>query len=110
MPKVKLFDKEHGTYRFKCPAGHDHFINTNIPNHLNAQWNFNGDLEKPTFTPSMLERSGYFVDSNLKGDEEWLKANSYQCHFVITDGNIYFCDDCSHDLKGQTIELLEIKD
>lgn len=109
MAKVKLFDKEHGTYKFKCPAGHWHYINTNVPNHQNAQWSFNGDVNKPTFTPSVRERTGYFVDPNVKGDEDWLKNNSYQCHFIITDGKIHFCADCSHDLKGQTMDMLEIE-
>lgn len=110
MAKVKLFDAEHGTYRFRCPAGHDHFINTIVPNQQAAQWGFNGNLDKPTFTPSVNERAGRFVDVNIKGNEEWLSdpANSYQCHFIITDGFIYFCGDCSHDLKGQTLELPDL--
>lgn len=108
MAKVKLFDAEHGTYKFKCPAGHWHYINTKVPNHKNAQWSFNGNLDRPTFSPSVNERTGYFVDPNVKGDEDWLKENSYHCHFIITDGKIYFCEDCSHHLKGQTLEMLEV--
>jgi hypothetical protein len=108
MAKVKLFDEKNGTYKFKCPAGHWHYINTKVPNHLNAQWNFNYNVDKPTFTPSINERTGYFVDPNTKGDEDWLKNNSYHCHFIITNGKIQFCGDCSHDLKNKTIEMLEI--
>lgn len=109
MAKVKLHDEKHGTYKFKCPAGHWHYINTIVPNQQNAQWNFNGDVNNPTFTPSINERTGYYVDPNIQGDEEWLKKNSYHCHFVITDGKIHFCGDCSHGLKGQTINLPELE-
>ena len=108
MAKVKLYDEQHGTYKVKCPAGHYHYINTNVPNQQNAQWKFNGDLEKPTFTPSINERTGYYVDKDVKGDEDYLRDNSYHCHFVITDGKIYFCGDCSHGLKGMTMELPDI--
>lgn len=106
--KAILFDPDHGTIRIKCPAGHDHYINTKVPNQQNAQWNFNGDFEKPTFSPSINERTGYFVDPNTKGDEEWLKENSYHCHFFVNNGMIQFLNDCSHDLRGKTMELPDI--
>ncbi|OFY87840.1 MAG: hypothetical protein A3F72_02925 [Bacteroidetes bacterium RIFCSPLOWO2_12_FULL_35_15] len=110
MAKVKLYDKDHGTYYFRCPAGHDHYINTIVPNQQNAQWGFNGDVNNPTFTPSINEKAGRFVDVNVKGNEEWLSnpENSYHCHFIITNGKIKFCGDCSHELKNLTIELPEI--
>lgn len=107
--KAKLYDKKNGTIKIKCPAGHYHYINTIVPNQQNAQWTFNGNFEKPTFTPSINERTGTFVDPDVKGDPEWLKANSYHCHFIVTDGRIHFCSDCSHHLAGQKMELLEIE-
>lgn len=111
MAKTKLWDEKHGAYKIKCPAGHNHYINTNVPNQQNAQWAFNGNLDFPTFTPSINESTGYFVDPNIQGDEgdeEFIKQNSYRCHFIVTDGKIYFCPDCSHDLKGQTLDLPDI--
>ena len=110
MPKVKLCNEEFGTYRFKCPAGHEHFINTKKPNGQGAIWNFNGDTENPTFSPSINEKTGYFVDPNTKGDEDWLRDNSYHCHFIITNGHIYFCSDCSHSLKDMNVELPELEE
>ncbi len=106
MAKVKLFDEKNGTYMFKCPAGHWHYINTKVPNHLNAQWGFNGDVNNPTFTPSVNERTGYYVNPEMYADS---KEHSYQCHFIITDGKIHFCSDCSHGLAGQTVSLPEIE-
>ena len=55
-------------------------------------WQFNGDLEKPTITPSLLILYGNHGD---KG----------RCHSFVTDGKIKFLDDCTHELKGKEIEL-----
>lgn len=34
----------------------------------------------------------------------------YVCHSFVTDGQIHFIGDCSHSLKGKTVELPEYKD
>lgn len=56
------------------------------------RWEFNGDMEKPTFSPSMLV--------NGHDPEE-------RCHSFVTDGKIRFLDDCGteHELRGQTVDL-----
>lgn len=59
-------------------------------------WQFNGDLEKPTFTPSLLIRYEY-------GEER----KQVVCHSLIRDGRIQFLDDCTHALAGQTVDLEE---
>jgi len=105
MAKVKLVDNN-GMYKFRCPAGHWHYINTKTPNHSGAQWHFNGDVNNPTFTPSINERTGYYVDPELYPKT---KEYSYQCHFFITNGKIQFCSDCSHGLTGQTVDLPEME-
>lgn len=97
----------------KCPAGHHHYIHTKSKNGQGCAWSFNGDMEKPTFSPSINERTGWFVDPSLKNDpkadQEWLSENSYHCHFFVREGNIIFCGDCSHDLKGKTMPLPDIE-
>jgi len=55
-------------------------------------WSFNGDVYKPTFIPSMMARC------RLKGVE-------HVCHSFVTDGRIQYLGDCTHALKGQTIDL-----
>jgi len=57
-------------------------------------WDFNGDIFKPTFRASML------IAADL-GDP----PVPYVCHSFVTDGMIQFLDDCTHDLKGQTVEV-----
>lgn len=53
-------------------------------------WQFNGDFDKPTFTPSMLRSSPH---------------RDRVCHYFITDGKIQFCGDSTHHLSGQTVDL-----
>ena len=54
------------------------------------KWTWNGNMVKPTFTPSMLINKSH---------------PAKQCHSFVTDGNIRFLADCWHALKGQTVAL-----
>jgi hypothetical protein len=54
-------------------------------------WTWNGDTEKPTLRPSVLTN-----------------GHDFRCHSWINDGNAQFLDDCSHNLRGQTVELLNV--
>jgi hypothetical protein len=76
---------------FWCPGCHcGHGVWTSKPNHLGAQWIFNGDMVKPTFQPSLLLEA---------------VGKSPRCHSFITDGRIQFLPDCTHALAGQTVEM-----
>lgn len=55
------------------------------------RWTFNGDLDKPTISPSLLVQG------------------QYRCHSFIKDGQIQFLTDCDHQLAGQTVPLQEIE-
>jgi hypothetical protein len=84
-------------YGFDCPGCKEfHLIYTNHPS-PSKNWTFNGDLVKPTFSPSLLVRWG--ADPNRK-----------ICHSFIRDGKIEFLTDCTHQFAGKTLELPEIKD
>ena len=61
---------------------------------VNGRWKWNGSMEKPTFTPSMLVNKGF----------------PNQCHSVVTDGMIAFQSDCFHELKNQTVPLQPFTD
>lgn len=54
-------------------------------------WTWNGDLVSPTLRPSVLT-----------------KGHKFRCHSWINDGAAQFLGDCSHDMAGQTVELLEV--
>jgi hypothetical protein len=67
-----------------CPA-----CNTIHAFDLN-RWTFNGDYDKPTFSPSML----------VNHDDPMTR-----CHSFVKDGSIRFLGDCWHDMKNKTVEL-----
>lgn len=82
---------------FKCPGcGWRHLINTDPV--IKPCWTFNGDLERPTITPSINAWRDYTAPDRP----------SERCHSFVTDGRIRFLGDCTHALAGQTVDLPEI--
>lgn len=74
-----------------CKTEHPFIINSKSrPN-----WNWNGDFEKPTFSPSLL--------CNPSMPE-------HRCHLFLTDGKIHYLDDCHHELKNQVVDLPELNE
>jgi Family of unknown function (DUF6527) len=71
-------------------------------------WIFNGDLEKPTFSPSILVCGVEPVTEDercriLRGEE--IKPRPLVCHSFVREGRIEFLGDCTHALAGQTVDL-----
>jgi hypothetical protein len=82
-------------YTFKCPGCGYHHTPWTEAFEDQSVWGFNGDVDAPTFTPSILFRTG-----NSQGP--------VVCHSFVTDGKIQFLSDCTHNLAGKTVELPEI--
>ena len=61
-----------------------------------GNWTWNGDTEKPTLRPSILND---FREHDPEG-----MVN----HIWITDGRVIFLPDCTHELAGQTLDLLDV--
>lgn len=82
---------------FECPGcGNGHFVTVNgTLNESGASWDWNGSLDAPTFSPSLLV-NGHIPTS--------------RCHSFVRDGKIQFLDDCYHEMKGQTVEMIDMKD
>lgn len=55
-------------------------------------WSWNGDTERPTLKPSIRSRDGH-----------------HTCHTWVNDGKAQFLADCTHDLAGQTLDLLDVE-
>ena len=76
---------QHGggsTYFHWCPACERiHPLPTN-------GWTFNGDVNKPTFSPS------------FKHEAEWA-GKPWCCHYTLTNGVLTFYDDCTHAMRGE---------
>lgn len=57
-------------------------------------WTWNGDTEKPTLRPSIATSMG--------------RDGRIVCHSWVNDGRVQFLDDCTHALRGQTLDLLDV--
>ena len=77
-------------YTFWCPGCKSyHGVWVSRPNYLGAQWRFNGDMQRPTFTPSLHIGAG----------------TASVCHSFVRDGRIEYLPDCTHELSGKTVTL-----
>ena len=77
---------------------------------LPDSWNFDGNLEKPSFTPSFKREGIQRVFVGGKWTGEWKRDATgntipYLCHYVLTAGQINFQADCSHALSGKSVPL-----
>lgn len=97
---------------FFCPGCHRHHSIT--VGNANS-WNWNSNVDKPTFTPSVLVKSGHYAESydgtscwcthNEEFPDQVHKFTCEVCHSFVTDGRIQFLNDCTHALKGKTVDL-----
>lgn len=87
-------------YLFNCPGCGGHVVHVKpYKNGIGASWTWNGDLDKPTFRPSVLSKV-------IRADG----TISYVCHLWVTDGNLLYLNDCTHEYSGQMIEMEEIEE
>ena len=56
-----------------------------------GRWKFNRDMVKPTVSPSLLLHPS---------------KDTPRCHIFITDGKIKYLGDCTHELAGQTVDMI----
>lgn len=103
MAKIKIIHEENGliTAIFNCPACNDihafkyysdPFKYTNTDK---DPWKFNYNFDRPIIRPSISVDAG---NSNI----------NYKCHSYVEEGFIKYLDDCSHAMKGLSIELPDI--
>lgn len=92
-----LRDAEGGRLMFWCP-GCDCAHAIAHGDGPGPRWGWNGEAERPTFTPSVLVR----YDGADAGQDG---APPAVCHSFVTDGRIQFLSDCTHALAGQTVDL-----
>lgn len=83
MSKLQVL--EDGSHAFYCPG-------CEFYHRYDSRWTFNGNLDKPSFTPSLLNHYPGVTDRQ-------------RCHMYVTDGKMIFLSDCTHDLAGHTVEM-----
>ena len=117
MKNGKLRIAEDGMLSFYCPGCKCHH-SVYVDGSGHPVWGFNGNYERPTLTPSVLVTSGHFIsghtghcwcDYNKEHPEDPVPNWCYRCHSFITDGKIQYLSDCSHELAGQTVDMVEPK-
>lgn len=82
------------------------------------RWGWNGDMDKPTFTPSILVRYSCLSQAAADRDkafhekhgrhmspEELPYDEHHVCHSYVAGGRIQFLGDCTHALANQTVDL-----
>ena len=70
---------------------------------------WNGDIVKPTFTPSVIVRhTPTYTDKELEqlGQEQLVK--DIVCHSYITGGKIRYLSDTNHHLSGKTVDMVKV--
>jgi hypothetical protein len=84
---------------FWCP-GYDHSHRVQIGQGPGPRWDWNGDVDKPTFTPSVLVTWNEPSDTAGEGADE-SKDVQKRCHTFVAGGVIDFLGDCTHALRGK---------
>jgi Family of unknown function (DUF6527) len=112
--KAKPVKLVYGDGYFDCPIEEATHVELNFPGpvgklHLPVIlkgtrdgtncWTWNGDVDKPTLRPSILT-TGYTRNG---GDKP------VHCHTWVNDGQAQFLDDCTHELRGHTVDMLEVQ-
>jgi hypothetical protein len=80
--------------RFGEPGGDLHQI---VIEGSDYRWEWDGNLDAPTISPSLLVRGGWSDESTI-------------CHSFIKGGQWQFLGDCTHAMAGQTVPLPPLPD
>lgn len=59
-------------------------------------WTWNGSINSPSLMPSVL----------TEGSKE--DGSKFRCHSWIMDGKVVFLDDCTHEHKNCTVDLIDL--
>lgn len=91
----------YNTLAFCCPGciesdGNSglHILPVNTEGKKSPSWDWDGNLEAPTLTPSILTRTG--------------KDRERVCHSFLRAGVFEFLGDCTHSLAGQNVPMPDL--
>ena len=80
-----------------CPAcGFEHAFRVDLEGHgrhAHDVWEFDGNYENPTFSPSMLS------------NKDRTDQHKPLCHSFLREGVWQFLDDCTHDMAGSHVPM-----
>lgn len=113
----KLRDANDGGLMFWCcPCDRPHRVG--VGEGSGPRWTWNGDAERPTFSPSVLVTWEQWVPpattlemaGAIERGEIVQSRVPRTCHSFVTDGRIEYLGDCTHALAGQTVDLADWPD
>ncbi|QLL11687.1 DUF6527 family protein [Pseudomonas chlororaphis] len=101
-----------GSLWFECP-GCKQMHSIQHGSGPGPRWGWNGNVDTPTFTPSILVRGAQRVTEEehailMAGGH--VEPRPFVCHSFVTDGRIQFLGDCTHALAGHTVDLPDWED
>ncbi len=81
----------------KTVTGHAHWCPACEQVHiLPDSWKFNGDVDKPTFSPSFKHTFVRWSGGSTPNGIGMGQREQIVCHYIVTDGKIQFCADSWH--------------
>lgn len=104
MKLTKIVRGEDGAlygWAFTCPG-------CDRSHHVTTGWTFNGNVDRPTFQPSILVQGVEDITDEehariMAGEK--IEPRPYVCHSFVTDGRIQYLGDCTHAMAGTTVDL-----
>ena len=99
-----------------CP-GCNHAHRIQVGHGEGPRWTWNGNAERPTFSPSVSVRGiREDMDEKTQAAYDVLGPNQLHsalddprfrsvCHSFVKDGQMQMLDDCTHALAGQTVPI-----
>lgn len=97
----KILAKSNGNIFFECPA-------CEAPHGVNCGgghgpvWSWDGDVNKPTFSPSVLVSYTQYLTPEKNDNKK-----EHVCHSFVRGGRIEYLSDCTHELAGKAVDIPE---
>lgn len=119
VAKITVYNDVKETIVFLCPGcKKNHELP--IKGIGTVTWTWDGNIEAPTLSPSILTRYNKMTEKGESDYNSWYtngcKSEDAQafdsvevvCHSFLKAGKLEFLSDCTHELKGQTVSLPEL--
>lgn len=108
MSVMTAIDGDHTStsYWMWCPACDDAVRISNA-------WDWNGSLEKPTFSPSIKTTGVQWATTDgfhKKGHPRVATGKQTVCHSYLTNGIWHFLGDCTHEHANEEMAMVPIPD
>lgn len=113
-----IYEPRKGQLAYWCPGCQFlHILLVRTNSNKRPSWEFNGDYNHPTFSPSVLVKIGHYCPDQPQppncetcNEQHARKEKSLcaLCHSYVRNGLIEFLSDCTHILNGQTVPMVQL--